>query len=382
MEASSPGQIEEDEILHVIVGHGLPTLFLNAVRSFRAVCPTSALLVIDNRSPQPELRAALREEAARDPRTRLVLRDTNEGPNAKVGALYAAYRVAFDSAAGEGFRYVHLLQGDLQCLWWDDDARAKIAEIYHRHPNCVNVSTLALSSDRTLMGDVAVDPESGDATIPAYATTDTGMIDLRRWDRFGMELLGSEEATAALAAGKGLRSFVSPWPTEIPVPWPAVVRAGRQVGREVRTGKPLLCRPLGPADVARIKAADRPVPWEEICVPWGWSCLAPMSATDLTTWYYLNYRRRALRRDGWRSGRPTWVTSGLDRRRDLLLAPHRPSVAKLLLQPLPSLVRELARRARPGPAVAPAGGTAAGSPAGGAPEGGAPAGTVRATGPP
>lgn len=350
---ASPARIDEDEILHVVVGHGLPVLFLNTVRSFRAVCPTSALLVIDNCSPQPALRRDLRELADRDPHTSLVLRDSNELENEKVGALYAAYRLAFDRAAAEGYRYVHLLQGDMQLLWWDDDARAKVAELLRRHPDCVNVHTRALSSDRTLMGDLVVDPQSGDATIPAYATTDTGMIDLGRWQRHGMGFLGSEEATAALAAGKGLRSFVSPWPTEIAVPWPAVVRSGRQVGREVHTAKPFLCRPLGEAEVAAVKRSDRPVAWEEICVPWGWSCLAPMSETDLSKWYYLNFRRRALQRRGWRSGRPRWVTSGLDRRRDLLLAPHRPSLVQLLLRPLPSLIRELARHARrsaPGPA--------------------------------
>lgn len=354
--SGEPERIDEDEILHVIVGHGLPTLFLNTVRSFRAVCPTSALLVIDNHSPQPELRKALEEEAAREPRTRLVLRGSNELENEKVGALYAAYRLAFETAADDGFRYVHLLQGDMQCLWWDHDARAKLAEIYRRHPHCVNVHTRAFSSDRTLMGDLVVDPESGDTTIPGYGMTDTGLVDLRRWDRYGMAFLDSEEATAALAIGKGLEVVVSPWPTEVAVPWPAVVRAGRQVGREVTTGKPFLCRPLAEAEVARVKASDRPVPWEDLCVPWGWSCLAPMSETDLSNWYYLNYRRRALARHGWRAGRPTWVTSGLDHRRDLLLAPHRPSVTKLLLQPVPSLVRELARRVRPAstaPAPAP-----------------------------
>jgi hypothetical protein len=338
-----PDRIEEDEILHVIVGHGLPTLFLNTVRSFRAVCPASALLVIDNDSPQQALKDALQERAAREPRTTLVLRGANERVNGKVGGLYAAYRLAFDMAAGDGYRYVHLIQGDMQCMWWDGDARAKLAELYRRHPNCVNVHTRAFSSDRALMDDLMTDPRTGDTTIPKYGMTDTGMVDLRRWNRYGMQFLDSEEATASLAAEKGLEAVVSPWPTEVAVPWPAVVRAGRQVGREVKTAKPLLCRPLGDDDIATIKAADRPVAVEEICVPWGWSCLAPMSETDLSKWYYLNYRRRALQRYGWKAGRPTWVVGGLDRRRDLVLAPHRPSLTQLFLRPLPSLIQELAR---------------------------------------
>ena len=335
--------MDEGSILHVVVGHGLPTLFLNTVRSFREVCPTSALLVIDNGSPQAGLRRALEERAAREPQTEARAARHERAGEREGGRAVRRLPAGLRLAAGEGFRYVHLLQGDMQCMWWDRDARAKLAELYHRHPACVNVHTRALSSDRTLMGDLVVDVLSGDATLPGYGMTDTGMVDLRRWEEHGMRFLRSEEETAALAAAKGLEVVVSPWPTEVPVPWPAVVRSGRQVGREVQAGKPLLCRPLGHADVAAIKAAAYPVAWEEMCVPWGWSCLAPMSETDLSNWYYLNYRRRAVQRHGWRAGRPRWVVRGLDRRRDLVTAPHRPSVMRLVLRPVPSVLRELAR---------------------------------------
>ena len=337
-------EIAEGDILHVVVGHGLPVLFFNAVRSFRAVCPESELLVVDNGSPQRSLRDALVCLAAEDVHTTTILRDDNDLENAKVGALYAAYRLAFATAEERGFPFVHLLQGDLQVLWWDADARAKLAELYRRHPNCVNVHTLALSSDRSLMGDVVRDPASGDTVIARYGMTDTGVFDLARWRAAGMRFTSSEESTAALALDKGLVALVSPWPTEMPVPWPAVVRRGRQVGREVRTSKPFLCRPIGAGDVAAIKRATEPVPWEELCTPWGWWCLAPMSATDLSQWYYLNYRRHALRKQGWRRGRPRWVTRGLDHRRDVLRAPHRPSIVALVLRPARPLLAEVGRR--------------------------------------
>lgn len=345
-DAGEPAGLAEEEILHVIVGHGLPELFTNTLRSFRAVCPKGRLLVIDNASPQASLRQALEAWGGADPLTEVVLRERNELSNAKVGALYQAYRLAFATASEQGFRYVHLLQGDMQLMWWDDDARAKIAELYRRHPRCVNVHTRAFSTDRTLMGDLAVDEASGDAVIPAYGMTDTGMVHLERWARFGMEFSASEEETAADALARGLEVVVSPWPTEIPVPWPAVVRRGRQVGREVHTKMPYLCRPLEADQVDAIKTATYPVSWENICVPWGWACLAPMSETDVSKWYYLNYRRHDLTANGWRRGRPRLVTEGLRRRLDLLVAPHRPSLAALILRPLPSLARTLAERVR------------------------------------
>jgi hypothetical protein len=341
---TDPAIVGDDRILHVIVGHGLPVLFLNTVDSFRAVCPRSELLVIDNRSPQASLRADLARRAEADPAMQLLLRDTNDPANSKVGELYEAYRCAFDIARRRGFDYVHLLQGDMQVMWWDEDARRKLAELYLRHPRCVNIHTRALSSDRTLMRDIVVDAATRDAVLAHYGMTDTGLYDLARWDESGMVFATSETATSAIALERGLEVVVSPWPTEVPVPWPAVVRSGRQVGREVTTAKPFLCRPLDDQAVAAIKTAGYPVPWEEMCVPWGWSCLAPMSETDLSKWYYLNYRRRAILRHGWRQGAPRWITEGLDRRVDRVLAPHRPALLALLLRPVPSFAGEVVRR--------------------------------------
>ncbi|MGH9082045.1 MAG: hypothetical protein ACRDY3_06655 [Acidimicrobiales bacterium] len=314
--------------------------------SFRAVCPESELLVIDNGSPQRSIGRELAERAVSDEHLEVVRRDAGRPVHPKVGTLHDAYCYAFDVARRRGFDYVHLLQGDLQVMWWDEDARHMLAELFGRHPHCVNIHMLALSKDRWLMGDVVVDGASGDPVIPRYGMTDTGVFHLRRWDALDLRFWGSEEETSSRALARGLEVVASPWPTEVPVPWPAVVRRGRQVGREIRTEKPFLCRPLDERSVTAVKSSPRPVAWEDICVPWGWSCLSPMSATDLTRWYYLNYRLHDLRRNGWRRGAPRWVTAGLDRRADLLLAPRRPPLLSLLLRPVPSLLAEIFRRVR------------------------------------
>jgi hypothetical protein len=340
--AASP--MIEAEVLHVIVGHGLPVMFHNAISSFRSVLPEAKLLVIDNASPQLELREALHRRAETDPHMELILRQTNEMVDTKVGGLYQAYQVAFDVAHSEGFKYVHLMQADMQLLWWDQDALRKASEIYQRHPQCVNIHTHTLSKDYTLCGLVVVESNSGDAVLPEYGMTDTGLFHLPRWDASGMQFEDSEEAIAAKGLERGLKVVVSPWPTEVQVPWPAVTRQGRQRGREVRTAKPFLCRPLDVNAVAAVKASSYPLYTEDLCVPWGWSCLSPMSETDLSKWYYLNDRRIDLRQNGWKRGSPRWIITGLDRRLDIFITPHRPSLVALFLRPLPSLARELAQR--------------------------------------
>src|SRR6266536_4608964 len=47
-------------ILHVVVGYRLGRYFLNAVRSVRAAAPGDPLLIVDNASPDPELRGELK----------------------------------------------------------------------------------------------------------------------------------------------------------------------------------------------------------------------------------------------------------------------------------------------------------------------------------
>src|SRR5579875_2223703 len=86
-------------VLHVVVGHGLATYFLNAVRSVRATSPGDHLLVIDNASPDPALRGDLKRIADADDLTEVVFRDENDvRGNGKVGSLYAAYGIAFERA--------------------------------------------------------------------------------------------------------------------------------------------------------------------------------------------------------------------------------------------------------------------------------------------
>jgi len=297
--------------------------------------PDAPLLVIDNASPQEGLRRRLAAIAADDPNMEVILRTQNESENGKVGGLYHAYRIAFDRAVVRAIRFVHLMQADTQLLWWDDDVVTCAGSLLDRHPSCVNVYTMAMSKDHWLADELAVDALTGDTVLTKYGLTDTGLFDLERWRQFGLQFANLEESHGFLALQAGIQVVVSPSPTEVPVPWPCVMRAGRQRGREIRTRKEFLCRPLTPQEVKSVKEATSPVPLEDVCVPWGWICLSPMWATDLDNPHYLALRCRDAALNGWRCALPRWVTKGLDRRVDVLYAPHRPSLAALLLrQPL------------------------------------------------
>lgn len=332
-------EVPADGVLHVIVGHGLPQLYLNTLRSFRTVLPEAPLLVVDNASPQAGLRQELVCIALNQANTELVLRSQNELDNAKTGGLYSAYRLAFERARTARARLVHLMQADMQLLWWGPEAMAEAERIYDQYPGCVNIVSMALSRDRWLSGDVVRDETTGRQVLSNYGLTDTGLFHLGRFASSGTTFGPSESDHARRALQQGLRAVLLGCPTEVQVPWPAVVRNGRQRGRELANRRPLLCQPLDEKRRAQLKLMDGPLTLEDICVPWGWSCLSPMWNTDLDNVHYWAMRRKDIADNGWRAGRPRWVTSGLEGRARALTAPHRPSLLALVARPVLAYLR-------------------------------------------
>ena len=115
--------------------------------------------------------------------------------------------------------------------------------------------------------------------------------------------------------GQGLRVLVHPVPTIAFVPWPAVVRSGQVVGREVQLRQQFLLRPLTDSEIVEAKESTEPVWLEQVAIPWGWTCLMPYWTTDLRTITYWVYRYRDMRAHGLRAAWPRWQRAGLPARR-------------------------------------------------------------------
>jgi hypothetical protein len=334
-------------VLHLVVGYGLPVYFLNAVRSVRAAAPADQVLVIDNASPGSDLRHELSRIAGADDKIDLVLRTTNDvRRNRKVGSLYTAYETAVERAIDRGFDYLHIIQGDLQMLWWDDELVRRASEIFEARPDCVNVYTQLLSRDKVLADELIPAGPDGLMKLRRYGLTDTGLYHLGRWRANAMRFGQAEQDHARHYLSKGLEVICHPWPADAPIPWPAVMRNGRRSGREVSTSKPYLLRPLAADEVVRLKQSSG-YPWlEDFCVPWGWVCAAPMWVTRVDSIDYWVLRYRDARANGLRHLLPYPVLRGVDdsdRRGPLRTYPYRPSVFRLLVA---APAGEAARRLR------------------------------------
>jgi hypothetical protein len=333
-----------------VVGHGLPTYFLNAVRSVRASAPADPLLVIDNASPDEELRNELRRMADEDCNVELILRTANDVTcNRKVGSLYSAYEIAFERAKARGFDLLHLLQGDFQMMWWDADLVARSGEIFDEHPSCMNIQMQFLSRDTVLAEELA--PSGGGLTkLARYGLTDTGLYHLGRWQARSMRFGINEQGHAKHYLGEGHEVICHPWPTDAPIPWPAVMRGGSRHGREVPLRKDYLLKPLSPEQVTNVKSAPGRIWLEDAAIPWGWVCATPMWVTSLDTIHYWVLRYRDARQNGLRHVLPRPELRGItgeDRRGLIRIYRYRPSLFQLFVAaPVREVVRRLPHRGR------------------------------------
>jgi hypothetical protein len=324
-------------VLHAIVGHKFPVYFTNAIKSVLLMAEDDDILVVDNASNLPELTRELRLIASKEPRVRLLLRDTNDiTRNAKVGGLYDAYNEIVSYALSEGYDYLHLMQSDMQLLWWDKSVMRHAREIYAQHPECVNISMFVQPHYSLTYGGNLEYVKPDLVRLTDYGLTDSGLYDLERWRKLDMRFLGSERAHSKKYLSQGLRVFLHPLPTAAFIPWPAVVRGGRTKGRELRSAQRFLLRPLTPGEVSQVKQASKPPCLEDLGVPWGWTCLTPYWLTDLRSIDYLVYLYRDIRSRGLRLAWPRWERRGLTAGTSLRRVQWRPrsGLLPVIVQPV------------------------------------------------
>jgi hypothetical protein len=317
---------------------------MNAVRSVRATAPTDQLLIIDNASPGDELRDKLSHMADKDDHVDVIFRTANDVQrNRKVGSLYDAYETAFEYAIAHGFDLLHLIQADFQMLWWDTDVITRAVEIFSSHPHCVNILTQFLQRNKRLTDELELSGVDGLTKLRKYGITDTGLYHLHRWKAEGMRFGASEQSHAKRYLDEGLEVLCHPWPTDAPIPWPAVVRNGVRRGKEIATGKPYLLKPLSPEDAGRLKVASKQIWLEDVCIPWGWVCLTPMWTTDVDSIDYWVARYRDAKRNGLASALPRLELRGVSREdlRRPATYRYRPSLFRLFIA---APTREVTRR--------------------------------------
>lgn len=332
-------------VLHAIVGHKFPGYFSNAIRSALLMAPNDDILVVDNASRSPALKHELNSIGAREPRMRVIFRESNDTTrNKKVGGLYDACNEIVEYALHNGYTYLHIMQHDMQFIWWDSTIIETAEKIYDKYPECVNIRTAALPRHSMLSDDIEyIDPKL--IYLSNYGLTDTGLYHLSRMREGSVRFGGSEGEHAKRYLDQGLRVFCHPLPTVAPVPWPAVVRSGQVKGHEIQPRHEFLLRPLSPSEISRVRDSAQWLWLEDVCIPWGWTALLPFWDTSLNTIDYWVYRYRDIRAHGLRASWPRWDRRGLADGTPLRRVQRRPQFGLLQVIILPPW-HEFRRRIR------------------------------------
>lgn len=324
------------KLLHAIVGHKFPHYFENSVKSVLSLTENDDIVVVDNASNDPEVTKRLQALSNAEPRVRLVLRTTNDiARNSKVGGLYDAYNEIMEYALDQGYSYVHIMQHDMQLLWWDDSVMRRARELFTEFPECVNIQMMAYQRLSSL-SDTFEYLKPKLMFLRRYGLTDTGLYDMTKWRVRSMRFGGYEQEHARKYLNEGLKVFCHPLPTVVPIPWPAVVRSGKIVGREVRPSHEFILRPLSLSEIAQVKESTERVWSEDVCVPWGWTCLTPYWVSDLRSINYLVDLKRAILRQGLRATWPHWERRGLPDGSSLRGVQHYPRFGMLAVAATPT----------------------------------------------
>jgi hypothetical protein len=127
-----------------------------------------------------------------------------------------------DYALDLGYDYVHIMQHDMQMLWWDESVIRCARDIFREYPKCVNISMLA-QSRLLLLSDHLNYVKPKLSLLTRYGLTDSGLYDMTKWHALKMRFSDSETEHARKYLQEGLEVFCHPLPTVVQIPWPAVV---------------------------------------------------------------------------------------------------------------------------------------------------------------
>jgi hypothetical protein len=83
-------------------------------------------------------------------------------------------------ALERGYRYLHILQSDMQILWWDNEVMQYAEGIFEKYPHCVNIQLQAHSQDTVLSGDLEFDDDPRWFKLSGCNHSGSGSVILRR----------------------------------------------------------------------------------------------------------------------------------------------------------------------------------------------------------
>lgn len=216
----------------------------------------------------------------------------------KCGSLYDGYSLAIEKAIKLRIKYLNIIQNDMQLLWWDSKIETLYKELFNANSSACMVQTGFFRKGshpdahyskswvkRQLVTNVFKQRfyfyESTTAGM-----SDWGIISIERFLKFKVLFIGNEGDLGRRSYERGLRLITSPIPCVAPLPWPVVVRNGRERGVMPIRGDTLYLSPKKVDSLQLLLEGGDLMIFQEDCVTQCYWALTPIWATEMDMEYF------------------------------------------------------------------------------------------------
>lgn len=213
--------MNERNLLICVFSYNMGATLENCLSSIAEMCPGFDTVVMDDASDDPATRSALERWR---PKLMGVFTNTDPKDAKRHGNLYVNIRRMCDYARLHGYRYLMMLQDDMQFVRpLSPDVLDQYQRIFEADPKTLQVDPRFLRR-----GDYEVLPK-----LRAYrydsdtSYADVGVTDLERLADSGVEIGEGERANKRAFAEKGCRRYFPFTPVAMHVPFPQRYRNGK-----------------------------------------------------------------------------------------------------------------------------------------------------------
>lgn len=272
-------KIHPDEILNVVFTYNRPDYLRNIVRSHCDCAPGFRLLIVDDASTEPAQISGL-IEFGNLPGVEVI---AAVGGAQRHGGLYRNMNDALSLAAERGYRFLNLLQDDMQFV---RPAATDLLRACSTLDSVHNGLHISLGFRKYL--DVRNEPKTCDVPdvyrSQNLQVSDTGILHVERATKAGFTFQNSEREHNELALNLGFAGYVFRNPLVAFVPWPVYFRNRKQGGSGfgMRRTKLVPIQMMSEVDIQRLR--DRSIedlPYmEDWCLPASGYWLKPYNYTS------------------------------------------------------------------------------------------------------
>lgn len=214
--------ITPQSTLLCIFSYNMGATLQNCLDSIAAMCPGFQTVVFDDNSEDPETLRVIEQN-----RYRLYDAFTNKGPKGgkRHGNLYQNIQTMMDHARERGFRYLFMLQDDMQFVRpLSPDVCRQYDDIFASDQRVIQVDPRFLRR-----GNYEIVPHNGGYRHgPETSYADVGITDLERLGKTGWRMTESERRNQQQLAELGLMRLFPFTPVVMHVPFPNLFRQGRR----------------------------------------------------------------------------------------------------------------------------------------------------------